>query len=135
MEQVEHGWAGIDAGKGQHHVVVIDQEGRSLLSRRGRQRRGRADRPRSRRYCDHGRQRRWAIDLADGAAALIIALLLRREQAVFYLPGIAVNRASAGYRGQAKTDAKDAAVIADQARMRRDLRRLSCSTTMLCSCS
>jgi transposase len=43
---------------------------------------------------------------------------------VVYLPGIAVNRATAGYRGEGKTDAKDAAIIADQARMRRDLREL-----------
>ncbi|WP_392964871.1 IS110 family transposase [Streptomyces sp. LN245] len=35
-----------------------------------------------------------------------------------------VNRAAAGYRGEGKTDARDAAVIADQARMRRDLRPL-----------
>jgi transposase len=35
-----------------------------------------------------------------------------------------VNRAAEGYRGQGKTDARDAAVIADQARMRRDLARL-----------
>lgn len=34
---------------------------------------------------------------------------------------MAFNRASAGYRGTGKTDAKDATVVADQARMRRDL--------------
>jgi hypothetical protein len=28
MDRVEHGWIGIDAGKGHHHVVLIDQEGR-----------------------------------------------------------------------------------------------------------
>jgi len=33
-----------------------------------------------------------------------------------------VNRAADGYRGEGKTDARDAYVIADQARMRRDLR-------------
>jgi transposase len=32
-----------------------------------------------------------------------------------------VNRAAGGYRGEGKTDARNAAVIADQARMRRDL--------------
>jgi hypothetical protein len=51
-------------------------------------------------------------------------LLLQRDQLVFYLPGIAVNRASDGYRSAGKTDAKDAAIIADQARMQHDLRRL-----------
>jgi transposase len=38
------------------------------------------------------------------------------------MPGRVVNRASDGYRGEGKTDARDAYVIADQARMRRDLR-------------
>ncbi len=38
------------------------------------------------------------------------------------MPGRLVNRASDGYRGEGKTDARDAYVIADQARMRRDLR-------------
>ena len=67
----------------------------------------------------------WAIDLADGPAALVIALLLAPQPNVLaHLPGIAVNRATAGYRGEGKTDAKDAAVIADQARMRRDLQPL-----------
>jgi transposase len=35
-----------------------------------------------------------------------------------------VNRATEGYRGEGKTDARDAAVIAGQARMRRDLQPL-----------
>ncbi len=34
------------------------------------------------------------------------------------------NRASESYRGEGKTDAKDAGVIADQARIRRDLHLL-----------
>ena len=66
----------------------------------------------------------WAIDLAGGSTSLVIALLLQHGQRVVYLPGIAVNRATAGYRGEGKTDAKYAAIIADQARMRRDLREL-----------
>lgn len=40
---------------------------------------------------------------------------------MFYIPGRVVYHAAAGYRGEGKTDAKDAAIIADQARMRRDL--------------
>ena len=34
MDRVEQGWVGIDAGKGHHHVVLIDRDGRRLLSRR-----------------------------------------------------------------------------------------------------
>ncbi len=62
----------------------------------------------------------WRIDLADGGAALVIALLLNRDQQFLHIPGRAVNRTSEGYRGDGKTDARDAAVIADQARIRRD---------------
>jgi len=52
---------------------------------------------------------------------LLLALLVAHGQQVFYLSGNQVNRAADGYRGEGKTDAKDAAIIADQARMRRDL--------------
>lgn len=63
----------------------------------------------------------WGIDLADGGAALAIAILLTHDQAVHYNSGRAIHRASESYRGEGKTDAKDAAVIADQVRVRRDL--------------
>ncbi len=63
----------------------------------------------------------WAVDLNHGGAALLIGLLLSHDQPMAYITGLAVHRASASYRGESKTDAKDAFVIADQARMRRDL--------------
>jgi transposase len=66
----------------------------------------------------------WAIDLNAGGAALLITLLFDRDQRLLYIPGRTVYHASGGYRGDGKTDAKDAAVIADQARMRRDLQPL-----------
>lgn len=63
----------------------------------------------------------WAVDINHGGAALLIGLLLGHGQPMTYLTGLAVHQASAGYRGQGRTDAKDAFVIADQARMRNDL--------------
>jgi transposase len=123
MDRVEQGWIGIDAGKGHHHAVLIDRDGQRLLSRRVIN-----DQPDLVALINTVQDRVvdpvWAIDLAAGSASLLIALLLQHGQRVVYLPGIAVNRASAGYRGEGKTDAKDAAIIADQARMRRDLREL-----------
>ena len=68
-------------------------------------------------------------DLADGGAALLIALLLAHGQELLYIPGRAVHHAAGGYRGDGKTDAKDAAVIADQARIRRDLRPCAAVTS------
>jgi hypothetical protein len=48
----------------------------------------------------------------------------RPRQRLVHVPCIAVNRTVVSYRGDGKTNATDAAIIPDQARMRRDLRRL-----------
>lgn len=48
----------------------------------------------------------WAVDVADGMAALWINILFSHGQHLVYIPGLAVNRASAGYRGVGKTDLK-----------------------------
>ncbi|GAA4157842.1 IS110 family transposase [Leifsonia shinshuensis] len=49
------------------------------------------------------------------------AVLADHGQTLFYIPGRVVHHAAQTYRGEAKTDAKDASIIADQARVRRDL--------------
>ncbi|MFF4727608.1 IS110 family transposase [Streptomyces mirabilis] len=116
-------WAGIDAGKTHHHCVAIDESGRRLLSRRVAN-----DEPELLELLADvlalGDEVPWGIDLADGGAALAIAILINHGQPVRYISGRAIHRASEGYRGEGKTDAKDASVIADQARMRRDLHPL-----------
>ncbi|MET7695884.1 IS110 family transposase [Streptomyces sp. NPDC005483] len=113
-------WAGTDIGKTHHHCVALDSEGRRLLSRRVLD-----DEPELLTLLSEvlalDEDVVWAVDVADGMAALWINVLLNHGQHLVYIPGLAVNRASAGYRGMGKTDAKDATVIADQARMRRDL--------------
>ncbi|MGW7530639.1 IS110 family transposase [Streptomyces sp. NPDC054783] len=113
-------WAGTDIGKTHHHCVVLNAEGERLLSRRVLN-----DEPELLALLADVLALDvdvvWAVDVADGMAALWISVLLHHGQRLVYIPGLAVNRASAGYRGMGKTDAKDATVIADQARMRRDL--------------
>jgi transposase len=110
----------VDIGKTHHHCVVLDTEGRRLLSRRVLN-----DEPELLALLADvlaiDEDAVWAVDVADGMATLLISMLLNHGQQLLYIPGLAVNRASAGYRGTGKTDAKDATVIADQARMRRDL--------------
>jgi transposase len=118
-------WAGVDAGKVEHHCVVVDAEGQRLLSQRVAN-----DEPALLELIGavtalaSGGDVTWAIDLNAGGAALLITLLFDRDQWLLYIPGRTVYHASGGYRGDGKTDAKDAAVIADQARMRRDLQPL-----------
>ncbi|MFE3907959.1 IS110 family transposase [Streptomyces sp. NPDC059153] len=118
-------WAGTDAGKAEHHCTVIDTDGTKVLSRRVPNNEDEllqllgdvldlAD----------GGPVTWAVDLNAGGAALWIALLVNHGQRLFYIPGRTVHHASGAYRGDGKSDAKDAFVIADQARMRRDLQPL-----------
>ncbi|MFF4427378.1 IS110 family transposase [Streptomyces sp. NPDC001549] len=113
-------WAGVDIGKEHHHCVVIDAEGERLLSRRVLN-----DEAALLELISDvlaiAEDVLWAVDINHGGAALLIGLLLGHDQPMVYLTGLAVHQASAAYRGQGKTDAKDAFVIADQARMRRDL--------------
>lgn len=117
-------WAGVDAGKYHHHCVLIDDDGRQLLSRRV---------PNDEQELLHliaevnelcTGSLSWATDLNHGGAALFISLLASHGQELLYIPGRTVHHASKTYRGDGKADAKDAAVIADQARMRNDLQEL-----------
>ncbi|WP_406723560.1 IS110 family transposase [Streptomyces sp. GD-15H] len=115
-------WAGTDCGKTHHHTLVMDAEGDTLLSRRVAN-----DEPELLQLIGDvldladGRTVIWAMDMTGGEPGLLINLLANHGQELVYIPGVAVNRATDSYRGQGKTDARDARVIADQARMRRDL--------------
>jgi transposase len=117
-------WAGVDVGKGFHWAHVVDASGTKLLSRRVEN-----DEVELLGLVDEilalAQEITWATDQPGGGAALLLALLWEREQKVIYIPGLSVDRARDGYRGESKTDAKDARVIADQARMRGDLGELS----------
>jgi transposase len=121
-------WAGIDAGKRTHHCVVIDCEGAVLLSTKV----GNDETALLQliadviELADHD-DVCWATDLTDGGAALLIALLGAHAQRLLYIPGRIVHHAAATYRGDGKTDAKDARIIADQARMRTDLQPVRCA--------
>jgi transposase len=113
-------WAGVDAGKSDHHCVVIDADGNKVLSRRVPN-----NEDELLELITDVRQLSadvlWAIDLNAGGGALLIALLVNHDQRLLYIPGRTVHHASGSYRGSGKSDAKDAFIIADQARMRRDL--------------
>jgi len=67
----------------------------------------------------------WAVDQPGGGAALLLALLWERDQKILYFPALSVDRARQTYRGESKTDARDARVIAEQSRMRSDLGELA----------
>ena len=119
-------WIGFDVGKAFHWVCVLDEEGEVILSRRVE-----ASEHDLEACCEeiatfgNRDERLVAIDILGGPATLLEAVLFDRGERVFHLPGMAVNRARDGYRGEHKSDAKDARVIADQLRMRwRQLREI-----------
>lgn len=116
-------WVGVDVGKAFHWAMMIDGEGEVLLSRRVEN-----EEDDLLRLVDEalasGFVPTWAVDQIDGGAALLLALLWERDQGVLYVPGIAVDRARDAHCGESKTDARDARLIAEQARMRRDLSAL-----------
>ena len=118
-------WVGVDAGKSGHQCVVIDADGYRLLSQRvSNDETVLLELIAAVMTLADGGDVTWAIDLNGGGAALLINLLMAAEQRLFYIPGRTLHHASAGYRGEGKTDAKEAAIIADQARMRHDLQPL-----------
>jgi transposase len=66
------------------------------------------------------------IDVVGGIASLLSAMLLEAGIEVVHVSGLAVNRAREGTTGgEHKSDPRDAAVIADQVRHRRDLRAIA----------
>ncbi len=112
-------WVGIDAGKGHHWAVAVDTEGQMVFSRKVVN-----DETEILQLiaeaCEIADEVRWAVDISGRASTLLLALLVAHGQPVVYVPGRTVHRMSGAYRGEGKTDAKDALVIADTARMRRD---------------
>ena len=71
-------WAGVDAGKAHHHCVVIDGQGRRLLSRRVAN-----DEPELAALIADVTalgEVTWAADMPSGGAALLIALLAAAGQ-------------------------------------------------------
>jgi len=112
-------WVGIDAGKGHHWAAAVDESGFQVWSKK----------------IDNDEAAvleaiaealamadavDWAVDLSGTASALLLALLASHGQRPVYVPGRTVNRMAGAYRGEAKTDARDAFVIAETSRLRRD---------------
>lgn len=116
-------WTGVDVGKEFHWAHLLDDSGTEILSRRVENDEADISDLISE-VSSSANEVVWAVDQSSGGAALLLALLWDTDQRVVYLTGLTVARARETYRGESKTDAKDAYVIADQARMREDLNEL-----------
>ena len=124
-------WVGVDAGKGCHWAVALGADGEVLFSRKVQNDEGDLSALIDEALRSGTDPTSWAIDQPGGTAALLLTLLWERDQEVLYVPGIAVDRARDAYRAGAKTDARDARLIADQARMRKDLGSLRPTDVLL----
>lgn len=113
-------WVGIDVGKTHHWVCVIDSDGRSLFS-------GKVGNDEAEilavlaAVTVMAEHPVWAVDIIGAPSALLLALLAKAGQRVLYASGRVVSAMSSAFTGEGKTDAKDAHVIAQTVRLRRDM--------------
>lgn len=113
---------GIDVAKEVHWVTALGEDGGTLLDRRVDNEPAELERLLADLRALDG-PRRIGVDLLGGVATLLCAMLLDAGETLVHVPGLAVNRAREGTAGgQAKSDPRDARVIADQVRTRTDLR-------------
>ncbi|QBI41165.1 IS110 family transposase [Burkholderia pseudomallei] len=128
---------GVDVGKGQHHAVALDRNGKRLYNKALPN-----DEVKLRALIaelkTHGRLL-FVVDQPSTIGALPVAVARAEGVLVAYLPGLAMRRIADLHAGEAKTDARDAAIIAEAARsMPHTLRSLRLADeqlaelTMLC---
>jgi transposase len=105
---------GLDVGKGAHHAVGLDPAGKRLYDKPLPN-----SEPKLRevfeRLAKHGPVL-VVVDQPNTIGALPVAVARACGHEVAYLPGLAMRRIADLYPGNAKTDARDAFVIADAAR-------------------
>ncbi len=110
-------WIGLDVGKDEHFADVLDDVGESLFARSVAN--DEADLVALlERAGEHGTPG-LVIDQPGSIAQLAIAVAAQHQVPVAYVPGLVMRRAADLYPGEAKTDRRDAFVIADTARTRR----------------
>ncbi|WP_407343408.1 IS110 family transposase [Pengzhenrongella phosphoraccumulans] len=107
-------FVGLDVGKSDHHEVALDRGGKVLFDRALPD-----DEARLRQILaqlgEHG-QVLVVVDQPATIGALPVAVALDAGVIVGYLPGLSMRRIADLHPGQAKTDARDAAIIAEAAR-------------------
>ena len=110
-------WVGLDVGKGEHFADVLDNDGERLFVRAvaNDQASLEALLDRAARHGTPG----LVIDQPGSISQLALAVAARHGTPVAYVPGLVMRRAADLYPGEAKTDRRDAYVLADTGRTRR----------------
>lgn len=119
MDAIEHYDAvdvfiGVDVGKGEHHAVALSRTGKRLFDKALPN-----DETRLRALIsslkEHGKLL-LVVDQPTTIGALPVTVARAEGILVAYLPGLAMRRIADLHAGEAKTDARDAAIIAEAAR-------------------
>ena len=107
-------FVGVDVGKGEHHAVALNRAGKVVFDKALPN-----DENKMRAVLQKLKQHGIVLVVVDQPAtigALPIAVAQAEEVLVGYLPGLAMRRIADLHAGEAKTDARDAAIIAQAAR-------------------
>lgn len=105
---------GVDVGKSYHHAVALNRAGKKLLDKALPQDEAKL-REIIRSLTKHGRVL-FVVDQPATIGALPVAVAQTEGILVGYLPGLAMRRIADLHSGEAKTDARDAYIIAEAAR-------------------
>ncbi|MDA8114114.1 MAG: IS110 family transposase [Acidithiobacillus sp.] len=105
---------GVDVGKGEHHAVALDRSGKCLFDQALPNDEAKL-KALIARLKEHGTLL-LVVDQPATIGALPVTVARAEQVAVAYLPGLAMRRIADLHAGEAKTDARDAAIIAEAAR-------------------
>lgn len=107
-------FVGVDVGKGEHHAVALSKSGERLFDKALPNDESRM-RELIKELREHGTLL-FVVDQPSTIGALPVAVARDEGLLVAYLPGLAMRRIADLHPGEAKTDARDAAIIAEAAR-------------------
>jgi len=110
-------WVGLDVGKQEHFADVLDKDGDRLFAQAVANDQADLEALLDR-AAGHGTPG-LVIDQPGSIAPLALAVAAQRGTPVAYVPGLVLRRAADLYPGEAKTDRRDAYVLADTGRAKR----------------
>jgi hypothetical protein len=105
---------GLDVGKGEHHATAVTPTGKKAFDKRLSNSEPKLREVFAKLQAKHGTVL-VVVDQPASIGALPIAVARDMGCQVAYLPGLTMRRIADLYPGEAKTDARDALVIADAA--------------------
>ncbi|MEU1694524.1 IS110 family transposase [Streptomyces hirsutus] len=107
-------YLGLDVGKGEHHATALTPAGKKVFDKRLSNTEPKLREVFTKLQAKHGTVL-VVVDQPASIGALPLAVARDADCRVAYLPGLTMRRIADLYPGEAKTDARDAHVIADAA--------------------